>query len=102
MKINDYRIQTETPTTPVASVVGVYANASGVLQKINEAGTVTDLSADFSRTYTNASVVTGRFSQTGLCFGSLTANNTGLATPTVWLRVNVSGTNYAVPAYATV
>lgn len=101
MKIADMRVQTTSPTAPDAGVVGLYANASGVLVKITSAGTTSSVADDFLTTYTNTNVVTGRFSQTGLCFGSAVANNTGLATPTVWLRVNVSGTNYAVPAYAT-
>jgi len=101
MKIADFRTQGSTvPSTPTDGVIGIYANGSGVLQKINSAGTVSDVTADFTKTYVNAQISTGLFTQTGACFGSATTNNTGLGAPTIWAKINISGTVYGVPAYA--
>jgi hypothetical protein len=106
MKIADFRIQTTAPGAPSSSsVIGVYADASGVLISKTSAGVTAQVGSQFLGTYLNTAVVSGGTSclGTGAYWGPTvgTANPaTGLAVPNKWLQVDISGTKYAVPAYS--
>ena len=106
MKIADFRIQTTAPDAPSSSsVIGVYADASGVLISKTSAGVTAQVGSQFLGTYLNTAIVTGGASYlgTGTYWGpdvGVLAKATGLAVPSKWLQVDISGTKYAVPAYA--
>ena len=101
MKIADLRIQTTTPSSPSVGVVGLFANVSGVPVTVDSNGIVTQV----GNSYLTASLVTptGGIARlgTGVVFGgNSSAIATGLANPTRWLAVTVSGQNLVIPAYS--
>jgi len=105
MKIADLRIQTTAPNAPSVGVVGLYANVSGVPVTINSDGVISAVGGEILTTYPLTAVVSGGSSVigTGAYWGpSVGAGlpSTGLGMPSKWIRMNVSGTNYAIPAYA--
>jgi hypothetical protein len=102
MKIADFRIQTTAPDAPSAGVVGLYANASGILLTQNSAGTVTQVGTQFTGVTTSAAQ-TGGIAKlaTGVVFGGKgSAIATGLANPTVWIPYTFNGLPYYIPAYS--
>jgi hypothetical protein len=106
MKIADLRIQTTAPDAPSSSsVIGLYADASGVLVTKTSAGVVTRVGSSVLSNYGNTQIVTGGASRlvTGVYFGPDVGGvglGTGLGLPSTWLNFTVSGTTYGVPAYA--
>ena len=104
MKIADFRIQTTAPDAPSDGVIGLYATSNGLVMKSSDS-VLTGVSTPVLHAYVNGQIVTGGASSinTGSYWGPDVGGNkqaTGLALPNVWLRFNVSGTNYGVPAYA--
>ena len=105
MKIADLRVQTSTPTAPSAGVIGLYANSQGVLVTETPDGTVSGVGSIGLNSYTRSQVVTGGASYliTGSYWGPTIGGAlpaTGLSVPSVWVQFHLSGTNYAIPAYA--
>jgi hypothetical protein len=103
MKIADFRIQTTPPDAPSSSsVIGVYANASGVLVSHTSAGVINQVGAVFTGS-SSAIANTGGAARlfTGVTFGGNgSATATGLANPAIWLGVQINGSQYYLPAYS--
>lgn len=86
MKVADFRIQTSEPDAPSTSVIGVYADASGVLQAKTSAGTIVQVGAAWTGVIASTAIQSG-------------VNMVILAASGVWLPVKVGTVNYAIPAY---
>lgn len=105
MKIADFRPQTSVPDSPSAGVVGIYANASGALISLDSAGRQVQIGGQYTGSATNAQVITGGSMAltSGVVFSAPAAGGvvTGLANPTIWLRVlGVGNQDLVIPAYA--
>ena len=109
-KIIDYRIQTANPDATATNVVGVFANTSGVLVKIDAAGATREVAAS----YTPSSVVTGALSRavvTGSSVGTPGSEISGfigrsgiyMGLPDAFIKISASGsTDFLIPVYKSV
>lgn len=101
MKIADFRIQTTKPDAPSAGVVGLYADASGVLRIQNSAGTLYNLGGAATGTFTTLPNTggAGRIASGVVFGGGNSVSATGLANPAIWIPYVANGTTYYVPGY---
>lgn len=93
MKVADLRIQTTTPDVPTtSSVVGVYADPSGVLVSLNAAGTRYNVGQVFTGSAANLG-----FSPSASLSVGITGALTGAA---IFLRVvGPSGQDFGIPVW---
>ena len=100
MKIADFRIQTTAPDAPSSSsVIGVYANTSGVLVTKDSVGNVRTVGQVWNLTVSGAGISMANGTFSGVATGS--AGNlgpTGIAARYL-IVVGPSGEKLAIPAY---
>ncbi len=101
MKIADFRVQSSTPSAPSAGVIGLFADASGVLTIQNSAGSLYKMAGAVTGTFTSIANTGGAARiASGVVFGGGNSlNATGLANPAIWIPYTVNGTNYYIPGY---
>ena len=101
MKIADFRTQTTVPSAPTAGVIGLYADASGVLTIQNSAGSLYKVAGAATGTFTSLAITGGSARlATGVVYGgNNSAITTGLATPAIWIPYVANGTTYLIPGY---
>lgn len=100
MKIADLRIQSTTPSAPATNVVGIYANANGVLTSINSAGVLSQVGTTYTGFSATTVVQTGvSTAHTGIVIGR-GPNTYVLGTPEVFLPVTINGSGLLIPAYS--